>query len=521
MSSELSLLNAAVTIVFGALAGGLTNAVAIWMLFHPYTPRGLGPLKLHGAIPKNKARLAKTIGKTVGERLITVDDLAEQLAAPELRAAFDKAIGGFLSTLLENERGSFRDEMPPAILAEIEAALGLIAPAIADQLTKFAKTEEFNEAVAAFLTRVGEDLGDRPLSDFLTEERRAAIRKRIEEWVGEAVMNPELENTIGQWLDRQFVQLSGDQTPLLDRLPKPLVSVVEKEIAGYLPVALDRISAALRDPNTRTRIQNSLHDLFERFVKNLLIHERIVARLVVTEKTITRLLDNFERDGVDQISKLLDEPEMRSQVSKSVNDAVIKFLRRPLSEHFASLGPERLEGIKETAAKQITAALRDSATRAYVTEKVDSALRRAEKNTVGEVLKKIPPKDAADWTSATVASDRVRTWIEEGARAALNALLEKPIGRPADQLPEGSIDRIINALSAILWKWIQEQIPEVVAQVDIQTMVEEKVAGFSLERTEQIIRGTTERELQLIVRLGYVLGAVVGATAYVVSVLLA
>ena len=64
MNSEFSLLAGAVTIVFGALAGGLTNAVAIWMLFHPYTPWGPGRLKLHGAIPKNKARLAKTIGRT-------------------------------------------------------------------------------------------------------------------------------------------------------------------------------------------------------------------------------------------------------------------------------------------------------------------------------------------------------------------------------------------------------------------------------------------------------------------------
>jgi len=34
------------------------------------------------------------------------------------------------------------------------------------------------------------------------------------------------------------------------------------------------------------------------------------------------------------------------------------------------------------------------------------------------------------------------------------------------------------------------------------------------------VRDTTQRELDVIVRLGYVLGAVVGATAYVVSVLL-
>jgi uncharacterized membrane protein YheB (UPF0754 family) len=51
-------------------------------------------------------------------------------------------------------------------------------------------------------------------------------------------------------------------------------------------------------------------------------------------------------------------------------------------------------------------------------------------------------------------------------------------------------------------------------------MVEEKVLGFSLERIEEIVRRTTQRELNVIVRLGYVLGAVVGAAAYAVSVVL-
>lgn len=86
MIIESSLFNAAVTIFFGALAGGVTNAVAIWMLFHPYQPRGPGRLKLQGAIPKNKTRLARTIGRTVGQRLLTADDLARQLSAPPRRA---------------------------------------------------------------------------------------------------------------------------------------------------------------------------------------------------------------------------------------------------------------------------------------------------------------------------------------------------------------------------------------------------------------------------------------------------
>ncbi|MCZ6915784.1 MAG: DUF445 family protein [Gemmatimonadetes bacterium] len=520
MSSDISLLTAAVTIVFGALAGGLTNAVAIWMLFHPYTPRGPWRFKLHGAIPKNKARLAKTIGRTVGQRLLTADDLASQLAAPELRAAFDNAIGGLIGTVLDTDRGSLRQELPTGLLREVEGVLAQIAPSIAQQLADFVKTEDFNTAVAGFLTHIGEDLGDRPLSDFLTEERRASIRSRIETWVGEAVMNPELEKTIENWLDRQLVSWSGDQTPMLERFPTAIVDAVEKEIAGYLPVALDRIGAALRDPKTRSNIQQSLHGLFEGFVKNLLIHERIVARIVVTEKTIARLLDNFERDGADQMSRLLDEPEMRDQVAKGVNEAMVKFLRRPLADHLAALGPERLEGIKHIAVHHITAALRDSATRTYAIEKVGHALENAEKYSVSEIIKRLPPKDAANWTAAAIASERVREWIEQGTTAALNALLDKPIGRPADRLPEGSSTRIIAALSPILWEWMQQQVPELVGRVDIQAVVEEKVAGFSLERIEQIVRATTQRELDLIVRLGYVLGAVVGAVAYLVTVVL-
>ena len=63
------LLQALLTIVFGAMAGGITNSVAIWMLFHPYEPPILFGRTLRffqGAIPKNQARLAAAVGRTVG-----------------------------------------------------------------------------------------------------------------------------------------------------------------------------------------------------------------------------------------------------------------------------------------------------------------------------------------------------------------------------------------------------------------------------------------------------------------------
>src|SRR6266571_910955 len=95
-----------ITVGVGAVSGGITNAVAVWMLFHPYEAWGVGWLKLQGAIPKNKPRLAKSIGKTVGQRLLTEEDLARQLSAPGLREAFDRAINVFLDRALNTPRGA-------------------------------------------------------------------------------------------------------------------------------------------------------------------------------------------------------------------------------------------------------------------------------------------------------------------------------------------------------------------------------------------------------------------------------
>jgi len=57
----------AVQVAIGTIAGGFSDTVAVWMLFRPRQKR----FGFQGAIPKNQPRLARSIGRTVGERLLT------------------------------------------------------------------------------------------------------------------------------------------------------------------------------------------------------------------------------------------------------------------------------------------------------------------------------------------------------------------------------------------------------------------------------------------------------------------
>lgn len=517
--AEPSLLRALVTIGFGALAGGLTNAVAIWMLFHPYEPRRFGWLKFQGALPKNKPRLAKTIGRTVSQRLLTSDDLVRQLRTPGMRQAFEAALQDLLTALLETERGPLREALPAPLAGEVDAILDRAADAVSREVEAFVRTPAFRDATARFLERAQADVAAVPLGNVLTEARRASIRDRVERWVTDAVQSADAEATIGDWLERQVARIAADRTPLLDRLPPDLVAAVERAIGDYLPVAIDHLARAVRDPDTRERLERALHELFERFARDLLLHQRIVARIVVTERTFTKLLDSFEREGADELARLLEEPAVRATIARRINDAFVQFLRRPLAEHAERLGPERLAGVTHTAAEHIVAALRDPATRDFATERLEQALEAAERRTWGDLLEHLPPEAAVDLVARAADSDLLRDWTRRATRAALDALLDRPLGRSARWLGDDAIQRLTALLTPVLWQWLEEQVPHVVARLDVETMVEDKVLGFSLQRMEEIVRSTTQRELDLIVRLGYVLGALVGAVAYGVSLL--
>jgi uncharacterized membrane-anchored protein YjiN (DUF445 family) len=126
----------------------------------------------------------------------------------------------------------------------------------------------------------------------------------------------------------------------------------------------------------------------------------------------------------------------------------------------------------------------------------------------------------ADIVAGALAGERGRHLVEESVAQVAERLLARPLGRPAAWLGVDTAAAIRAGVSAAAWDWVQEQIPRVVEQIQVPEMVEQKVLGFSTQRMEEIVRNVTQRELDLIVRLGYVLGGLVGVVAFLVSLAL-
>ncbi len=509
-----------VTVLVGALSGGITNAVAVWMLFHPHDRRGFGPFRFHGAIPKNKARLAKSVGKAVGERLLTPEDLAQRLSTPSVYETFARAIGGFLNDLLERDRGPLRQGLSPSLLETVEQALPELSDVVARRLAEYTAGPAFVARVEVWQEKLRAELGDRPLGEVLTAGRRESLARKVDEWVGQMAEGEALENAVRGFITQQMDSLARDDRPLLERLPPGLVGAVEQGITDYLPVAVERLGSVLQNPDTRRQVEGALRDAFDHTVRDLLLHERILAKMVVTDRTIARLVDGFERRGLDRLGFELKSPAIEAQVARAVNDAVVSFLRIPLAERFRRLGEQRRADLEKTLGDWAVKLARDAGTRRVIGQTVDRALHAAEQRTWGDVLDAIPAETLARLIADAAAGPRGKQWVEETVRSVANHLLDRPLGRPAGWLGEERSARVRQDLVEAAWGWVQSQIPMLVGQIQVQEMVEQKVLGFSTQRMEEIVRNVTQKELDLIVNLGYVLGAIVGAIAFGINVML-
>lgn len=65
--------------LIGALIGWTTNVIAIKLLFRPLEPVQILWFKLQGLIPKRRDDIAKSIGETVEQELLSVDEIMDKL----------------------------------------------------------------------------------------------------------------------------------------------------------------------------------------------------------------------------------------------------------------------------------------------------------------------------------------------------------------------------------------------------------------------------------------------------------
>ena len=93
--------------LIGAGIGYLTNWIAVKMMFRPLKPIKIGKWTMPftpGIIPKNKDRIAKSIGNAISEHLLTEEDVKKNLLSEDVKESIRKRVIEVLNELLNNDK---------------------------------------------------------------------------------------------------------------------------------------------------------------------------------------------------------------------------------------------------------------------------------------------------------------------------------------------------------------------------------------------------------------------------------
>ena len=503
----------ALNVVLHSLAGGLTDSVAVWMLFHPHKPF----LGVQGAIPKNKARLARSIGTVVGEKLLTPDDLVAELSRGGVRDGVTALVARTVQDALETERGPLRTLVPAAMGDELQRALDALAATVADRAHAWADGEGGTQAAAAIVARARAALAGRTLADLLPPERREAVVAQAREWAGAFAHSATVERAVRDGVRSQVAAALESDRPLVQALPASATTMLDRAVEAYLPIAVDRLGAFLGRPENRERVRRTLEGIVVRFVDDLRFHERLLARFLVTERAVEKALDAVGRDGVEELATLLREPEIRDEVARAVRDGVESLLRRPLRDIVGGLDDAKATALADLLADRAVALLRAEATQDFLAQRLSALLDGWAHRELGALLADVDDATVTAWLVQAMRSDAAQGVVRDATARLAQRALDAPIGRPARWLPADASERLAAALAPVLWDRLATALPPLVQRLDVPALIERKVNEFSTARVEEIIRGVTQRELNLIIRFGFGLGAVIGVGTFFIS----
>ncbi|TYR79017.1 DUF445 family protein [Priestia megaterium] len=320
--------------LIGAAIGGVTNHLAIKMLFHPYEAKYLFGKRIPftpGLIPKRRDELAVQLGKMVVEHLVTPESLKKKLQEPSfqqillrmannalekvfttdrtLKEAFDmlgienanKQTENFVHQLIEQKYVSFMNEKANVPLKQfltegIKAKADDIIPLIAQQIC--------DKAVLYFESEDGKRKLEKMLDDFLM--KKGMLGNMIQMFLGNAKVIDKVQPEVIKFFNHE-----GTRELFETLIQNEWSKLQEKNV-----IEAEQLIG-------RTTILNGLHEVTKRLLSLNSLFNRPLNRLLApfykhVEKAAPVIVEKAGVFLVSRIDSLMDQLKLEDVVREQV-----------------------------------------------------------------------------------------------------------------------------------------------------------------------------------------------------------
>lgn len=475
----------AIPVIVGAIIGYVTNWLAIKMLFRPHEEKRILGLRIPftpGLIPKERNRIAKSVGITIGEYLLSPDVVINSLTNNRIESHIKEWVESNMNRL-KKEKRSIKDFMTIIIKDNYSQVLKAVKEKITGYICKEARKDTFKQKIMSLLD-----------SSFLNESMEniySLVIQKMELFLSELPYSSEVQELIKDAIEVKLNELKQDERKLNEIIPEDSIDAFKNFIHENDQHIVNILKDMLDDPQIEKRIKESIYNLVS---SNM---NRLIAMFVSPEM----ISDKFY--GI--IKDYINNPKSNEKIIDIIITAIDKILENRaetvFSEVSSIVGEEQISGISHSILSYVSTEKNRRSILDMIGRKIESQKLEIRNTILNLLYGKIE-----EILDSQMLYNSIYAIVDEFIDKTINI----PVSLIVANVDEGATSRISSFFIDMFKYFIKHKLPRIVELFNISKVVEDEINSYDVAFAEKLIVEIAERELKAITWLGALLGGIMG-----------
>jgi len=491
--------------------------LAIWMLFHPYKAVKVFGITIwpQGMIPRHRERLAQSIGNAVGNELVSQETVFNALFETGF---FSRKVEGFVSSytteLLSTVYPSLIEALPTGARAPVLDTIAALQYRLAEHIASVLKSEQTSEAIEKFVDRQVDKVLERRVDETISDETFMQILGFAEGRFHDLVNDESFERNVSEFVSDRLGDLAGTQATLSEMFTPETVALIKDRIAQQIGPIADQLADIVTSPTTRNQIGGLIKREVDDYYRDLSFFKKIF----ISRERIYQEVDDLVHSTMPRrVDEYLRGPAFANEATIFLSSTVDNFMTRPLGELVGQVSSERFEAIRHEAGSRFVAMARSPELANSVSSYLTDAIERLRPQTLRELLETVNA-DSAPRVKSFLTKSLLTVLARDDTARTINAILSTqierflvaPIGRLADHMPRGAIEKASAALTEKITAAARERLPAAIAEFDVGGLVRKKVSEYPIDKLEELVLMVAQHHLKTIELFGAIIGFWIG-----------
>nr|WP_300003613.1 DUF445 family protein [Tissierella sp.] len=474
-----------IPIIVGAAIGYFTNWLAIKMLFRPLEEKRIVGIKVPftpGLIPKERERIAKSIGEAVGMHLLTPEKITEVISSDETKLKLRSFINSKLEGLKKSEK-TFKEALSSIGNKENHLISENIKEKIFKSIMSGLKDEELKINLIRFIE---EDIYEKykvsALDSILTQGDNM-----LEEMKG----SERLKDLFIDLIDVKIKEINQEDRILKDIIPQKFIDKLNLSIEENKEAIVDRLRELFYKPSIQTSIKLSIEELVEQNVSKMIT--MFLEPAVISEKVFSAISKYVDSDQAEEVTSFILKDSIDNIASSKVS---------AVSEYISNIiGQEDRENLyqkfidyflSEENRKNLLFIIKENAE--LKDEKIKSSIIKKLEIGLDDILN----------------SGNFKIMIKKLIDSNIDKIMGLSISQTFNKIDDKEVEILLDTFDNIFNTILKDELYNIIKLFNVSQIVEDEINSFEVEYTEKLILDIADRELKAITRLGALLGAIMG-----------